>query len=448
MGTLTMSKRERERLVWLRRVQDGHVTLQAAAQEMSVSYRQAKRLWRRFGKKGDGGVVHGLRGRASNYGGREADRERAVALVQQHYADFGPTLAAEQLAKRHELVVDHETLRRWLKAAGVWQKRRKRSPHRQWREPKAHLGEMVQMDGSEHDWFEGRGPRCVLMVMIDDATQHTYARFYPGETTEAAMHIFRDYAQRYGLPQCLYVDKDSIYKTTRAATADENLADSGALTQFGRAMRELGVRLSCANSPQAKGRVERRNGVFQDRLVKEMRLEGISDLETANRYLEKHFLADLNQRFTRAAAAAGDWHRPAPADVRLEEVLSFQEERVVQNDWTVRWRNRWLQVEAAERKLTLVRQSVVVRELLDGQVQLVHRGRLLQYRELPERPVREAQPKPPQASGKPRRKPAAEHPWRRRFVERPPANGTVRGLIQEVAENMGISKLSTATNRK
>lgn len=444
MGTLTMSKRERDRLIWLKRVKDEEVTLQAAAKAMGISYRQAKRLWRRFRKQGDAALVHGLRGRRSNYRGREKDCERAVTLVRQCYADFGPTLAAEQLSKRHKLVVDHETLRRWLTTAGVWQKRRKRSPHRQWREPKLHFGEMVQMDGSDHDWFEGRAPRCVLMVMIDDATQRTYARFYPAETTEAAMHVFRDYVEQYGMPQCLYVDKDSIYKVTRDATTDETLADTEALTQFGRAMQELGVKLICANSPQAKGRVERRNGVFQDRLVKEMRLEKIRDADEGNAYWAKHFLADLNRRFTRAPAAAGDWHRPVPNGVKLEEALCFQEQRVVQNDWTVRWRNRWLQVEAAERKLALAGKKIVVRELLDDRIQLVHRGRLLQYQELAQRPVREIKNVPPQSGCGPR-KPAADHPWRRRYsstgVAKNGATTSVRRLVQKVAENMGIPKL-------
>jgi transposase-like protein len=441
MGILTMSQRERDRLVWLKRVEDKRVTLQVAATEMGISYRQAKRLWRRFQTQRDAAVVHGLRGRRSNYHGRETDQEQAVALVRQHYGDFGPTLAAEQLARRHKLIVDHETLRRWLTKAGVWQKRRKRSPHRQWREPKAHFGEMVQMDGSEHDWFERRAPRCVLMVMIDDATQRTYARFYPAETTEAAMCVFRDYVGQYGLPQSLYVDKDSIYKATRDATTDEALADTGPLTQFGRAMQELGVQLICANSPQAKGRVERRNSVFQDRLVKEMRLEKIADAAAGNVYLQKRFLEELNRRFTRTATATGDWHRPVPNDVKLDEVLSFQEARVVQNDWTVRWRNRWLQVAEAERKLALTGRKIMVRELLDGRLQLVHQGRLLKYAELLQRPVREAKPTPAKPYRRSGNKPAANHPWRRGFSAKSGAATTAERLVQKVAENMGIPKL-------
>jgi hypothetical protein len=200
---------------------------------------------------------------------------------------------------------------------------------------------MVQMDGSHHDWFEGRGLWCVLMVMIDDATGRTYAQFFDSETTEAAFTVFWRYVNRYGLPRSLYVDKDSIYRTTRDATADENLAHTGALTQFERAMKRLDVKLICAHSPQAKGRVERMNGTLQDRLVKAMRLRGISDIESANRYLEEEFLAELNAKFQVQAAGKADVHRSPGRGVKLADILCFEEPRVVNNDWTVSWRNRW-----------------------------------------------------------------------------------------------------------
>ena len=223
------------------------------------------------------------------------------------------------------------TLRRWLKAAGLWQSRRKRSLHRRWRARKEHLGELVQMDGSHHDWFEGRREKAVLMVMIDDATNWTYARFFEEETTVAAMETFRDYVGRYGFPQAIYVDRDSIYETTRDATIDEELRETGPLTQFGRAMQELEVKLKLklAYSPQAKGRVERRHAVFQDRLVKALRLLGVSDLAAANAYLDKTFLPELNQRFTVAAKEKINLHRRVPRNVNLARVLSFQEQRVV-----------------------------------------------------------------------------------------------------------------------
>jgi hypothetical protein len=196
-----------------------------------------KRAYARYREEGDWGLVHRLRGRPSNRGSDPALRERVLALYRERYSDFGPTLASEYLQAERQVVVGVETLRQWLKGAGLWQARRKRGKHRHWRERKAHAGELVQMDGSHHDWFEGRRPKASLMVMIDDATNWTYARFFESETTAAAMTAFGRYVQFRGLPQALYVDHDSIYETTRDATTDEELRETGPLTQFGRHAR-------------------------------------------------------------------------------------------------------------------------------------------------------------------------------------------------------------------
>jgi transposase len=411
MGALSMSRRERSRLEQLSRVRDGVQSLKAAAEALGLSYRQAKRLWRRYRRDGDAGVRHGLRGKPPN---RRAspERERVLELVRKQYADFGPTLAAEKLAERDGVAVDHETLRRWLLAEGLWERRRKRKPYRQRRERRPRFGELVQMDGSPHDWFEGRGPRCVLMVMIDDATNRTYARFFPEETTEAAFLSFQGWARRHGLPEALYVDKDSIYREPREPTTAEALAGEAPLTQFGRAMKTLGVAVICANSPQAKGRVERRHGVFQDRLVKELRLEGIADLDGANAYLAKTFLPQMNQTWIETAADPSDAHRPAPPARELTEILCWEEERTVQNDWTVQWRRRVFQVAAAERTLNLAGKTIIVRELLDGTVRLVHRGQALRWKELAQRPRPETTPRKGNQLGQPANLPAKDHPWR------------------------------------
>jgi transposase len=417
MERLEMSKKERQRLEVLSRVKWGDMSLRTAAELLGLSYRHAKRVFRRYREKGDRGLVHGLRGRASNHGQEAGKREAALTAYREKYGDFGPTLAAEYLAK-DGVVLAAETLRRWPVAAGLWTVSRKRSAHRSWRARKDHCGEMVQMDGSEHDWFEGRGPRAVLMVMIDDATNRTYARFFEAETTAAAFEVFQRYVNLYSLPRSLYVDKDSIYRPGRDRTVDEELAGNPAQTQFGRAMKELGVELMCAHSPQAKGRVERRNGVLQDRLVKAMRLEGIRTLATANSYLEDSFLPELNERFTVVAKAGCDWHRRVPRGLNLEEVLVFQEERVVQNDNTVRWRNRWFQLISATGRSSLTGKRLLVRERLDGAIRLVYRGRELAWRELPERPER-GHAKPTarrqdsqQAKARASWKPEPNHPWR------------------------------------
>ncbi len=412
MGVLALSTKERRRLELLSQVKAGRLKLIKMAELLSLSYRQAKRIWKRYREQGDAGLVHRSRGRPSHRAIAPDRRDRMVERYEERYEGFGPTLACEYMAKEG-MVVDHETLRRWLLAKGLWKKQRKRQQHRQWRERRAHQGELIQMDGSHHDWFEGRRTWAVLMVMIDDATNRTYARFYESEDTRAAMDITGRYIRRYGRPQKLYVDRDSIYECTREARVDEQLRGDGPQTQFDRAMKQLEVDLILAYSPQAKGRVERRNGLFQDRLVKALRLEGISTIEEANRFLDKVFLPDLNRRFRVKARQPIDLHRSLPPGLRLDEVLSLEEPRVVQNDWTVRWCNRRFQISARHERLNLAGRTLTVRERLDGSVALVYRGGRLHYREL----LNTAHSKPTRHSPKAAKawRPPHEHPWRRAF---------------------------------
>jgi len=412
-----MSQKERHRLELLARVRDQQLSLVEVAALLPLSYRQCKRVWKRYQQHGDAGLVHRLRGRPSTHRKPDTQRTQALALYRAHYDDFGPTLAAETLAKRHALAVHAETLRRWLLADGQWQRHRRRSPHRQRRERKAHGGELVQLDGSHHHWFEGRGPASVLMVMVDDATSRTYARFYESEDTRAAFDVFGRYYDRYGLPQALYPDQDSIYQVNHArSVVNASEIEAGALrplTQFGRAMQTLSVRVQCAHSPQAKGRVERRHQVFQDRLVKELRVAGIHTLAAANDYLEQTFLPDLNARFTVAAASATDLHRKLPRGVRLSEVLSWEETRVVARDWTLSWQGKVWQIDKRHAGLSLVGRRVVVREMLDGQRQILHRGVKLTWRVVAAPPVAPVACAPQKVVSVVARKPAVGHPWRR-----------------------------------
>src|SRR5437667_4174827 len=311
MQTLIMSQKERKRLVVLDQVKRKQLTIMKAAQVMGVCYRQAKRIWQRYSQRGDPGLVHRSRGRPSGRRKPKKLRLKVLARYAQRDADFGPTLAAEKL-QAEGLAVDHETLRRWLLAEGQWTVGRKRQQHRAWRERKACFGQMVQMDGSHHDWFERRAERAVLMVMVDDATSRTYAQFFEEETTHASFDMVEQWGRRYGLPQSLYVDRDSIYRCERVATVKGQLSGEEPQTQFGRAMKQLGIELILTNSPQAKGRVERRNAVFQDRLVKEMRLAGIKDMPAANQFLRKQFLPQMNRRWTQEPASKADVHRPVP----------------------------------------------------------------------------------------------------------------------------------------
>jgi molybdenum-dependent DNA-binding transcriptional regulator ModE len=408
MEHLLMSLKERNRMGVLKQVKAKLLSLVAAGKLLRLSYRQAKRVWQRYRDKGDKGLIHRGRGRVGNRRKAATIRARILARYKERYPDFGPTLAAEHLG-REGLKVDHETLRQWLLAKGWWTIQRRRQKHRQWRERKACFGELVQMDGSHHDWFEGRRERAVLMVMIDDATNRTYARFSEQETTRAAYDAFEGYVRRHKMPVGLYVDRDSIYRTDREPTVAEQLAGQEPLTQFGRAMKGLGVAIELAYSPQAKGRVERRNGLLQDRLVKELRLAGISDLNGANRFLEEKFLPELNRRFWVKPAQEADAHQQVPRN--LAESLNWEEGRVVQRDWTVAWQGRWFQIDSGHEALCLVGRSVIVRQLRDDTVQLLREGQKLKCRELARRPLAVAQPKPAR-TGTPPAKPKEGHPWR------------------------------------
>jgi hypothetical protein len=402
MDELRMSAKERIRLEALWRVKRGELTIVAAAELMGLSVRQSRRAWKRFKGHGDAGLVHGLRGRVSN---RRLSQELADRILKLHQEQpcrncRKPTFACEKLAEQG-LALSPNTLSALLKERGLWRRRRRRDKHRKRRERRACFGSMVQMDGSVHDWFEGRCGPCVLMVLIDDATSWTYARFYPAESLEGVFDVFGRWVKGHGLPRALYVDRHSIYR-------DEDHPEHP--TQFGRAMKELGVELIQARSPQAKGRVERRNAVFQDRLVKEMRLRDIRSMEQGNAFLEGMFLADMNRRYAISPREETDLHRAAEADLTLEEVLCVQEVRVVGRDWCVRWRNRYLQIASCHAGLNLPRRRVLVKHVADGRLILEHKGEALRFVELAVKP---AARKAKKAIVNNRRwKPPEDHPWK------------------------------------
>jgi hypothetical protein len=422
-----MSQRERKRLEVMSQVKKGLMTLAKGSELLELSYRQVKRLRARYEAEGDAGLVHRLRGRASNRRGVAAFREQVLARYVEQYGDYGPTLAAESLAAEC-LVVPAQTLRRWLLEAGLWARHRRRKVHRRRRPRREHEGELLQMDGSHHDWFEGRRPEAVLMVMIDDATGRIYARFFEEETLAAAFEIFQRYVLRQGLPRALYVDRASIYRSDREPTSAEMLAGKEPKTQFGRAMEELDVRLILARSPQAKGRVERMNGTLQDRLVKALRQRGIDDLTAANEYLAEEFLAPFNAKFMVPPAQTTDVHRPLEPQQDLARILAVCEERVVQNDWTIRWRNGFMQL--SSRSEVEPKQTVLVYEQLDGQVRAFLGTRELAWGTSRTQPPGEHKPRPAR-TGPPRssqgQRPAANHPWRGKTLSPPAASGDVGG---------------------
>jgi transposase len=408
MEIFSMSAREGMRLDALSRVKRQELTVVEAAELMAVSLRQARRLWKRFKAGGAGGLVHGLRGRVSNRRLPEELRDQIVRRHQERYCDFGPTLASEKLAEEG-LTVSPDTLVAILQERHLWRRQRKAGRHRKRRERQAHFGQMVQMDGSHHDWFEGRGfsrKWCVLMVIVDDATGQTYARFYPAETTEAAFDVLGRWIGVHGVPRKVYVDRHGIYRS------EEGFDGGYPPTQFGRAMQTLGTELILARSPQAKGRVERKHRVFQDRLVKELRLRGISDMAQANVLLEKALLPELNRRYAITPRRMADMHRTAPAEI--QEILCVQEERVVGQDWCVRWKNRWLQIEPSQESRHLAGRKVVVKQLGSGKLLVLREDKPLAFKELAWRPKAAASKLPtlPQINNR-RWKPGPDHSYNR-----------------------------------
>jgi hypothetical protein len=369
---IEMSQRERDVLKVMAPVLEGRRTQAEAARLLQRSLRQVRRVQRRLEAEGDRGVVHRLRGRTSNRQ-RPAELQRAVLTAYRaDYPDFGPTLAAEKLAERG-WPVGVETLRRWLLAAGLWQRRRRREQHRTRRPRRACRGELVQMDTSIHDWLEGRGAPLVLTAMIDDATGQLLARFYPGETTAAHLDLLGRWLRKHGRPVALYTDRDSIYRVE-----GKRDPDTPRQTQFSRALSELGIELMLANSPQAKGRVERLFGTLQDRWVKELRLARVTTIAQANALLETKLRPHFNRWFTVQPASPNDAHRPLTPQHNLPAILSLQTTRTVANDYTVRFANVVYQLRPPAWP-GLRGGKVLIEQRADGTLQIRFRQRYLPF---------------------------------------------------------------------
>jgi transposase len=374
MEQLVMNRKERERLVVLSRVKDKELARQAAAEVLGLSLRQMHRLYLRYLAEGDKGLVHRARGQPSVRKIDASQRDKALELYRSTYRGFGPTLLAEKLGADHGIWVSHDTVRRWLIEEGLLERTGKGRRSRRRRYRKEKFGQMVQMDGSHHRWFEDRGGKCCLMVIVDDATGQMRGRFYETETLVAAMETFGRWCDEFGIPQSLYVDRAGIYRADREPTLQEIKSKKPVLTQFGRAMKELEVRLILAKSPQAKGRVERANGTLQDRLVKEMRLAGISGIEQANAWLEhSRFFQKLSEQFGVQPIDASDGHRPVVIDLRC--VLCVKEKRSVSLDSCLQWQGQTLQLKDARANL----KQVELWQQLDGTLLINDGGRRLSF---------------------------------------------------------------------
>src|SRR5579872_1020434 len=388
-----MSEREVRRAAVLAQVAAKEWTLGEAAERMELSYRQTKRLWKRYRKHGAAGLVHGSAGRRSNRAKPQKLRAKVLGLIRAQYSGepgerFGPTLAAEHLASEKGIEIGAGTLRRWMLAAGLWSRERKVRAHRNRRARREHFGELVQMDGSFHQWLEERGPGGCLMNLVDDATGTTLCRLGEQETIWAA----------------------------------------------------VGIQIIAARSPQAKGRVERNHGTHQDRLVKKLRRKKITTHAEVNRYLEEEYCDEHNRRFAVEARSEVDYHLPAPGGRKLREIFRLETERVLGNDWVVRYHNRFYQVERQSRNHAPAKRRVVVCEWEEGKVEIHYRGQKLRWHALEERPAR------PEAKEVKQRKhptpPAAkmpDHPWRKRYQDMKPRPAPEWGVASDRVSGVSAS---------
>jgi transposase len=409
---ITMSRQEAKRLYIIHQAMDQKITQSEAATLIDLSDRQIRRMIKRIRKEGNEGICHRSRGMISNHRIPKKIKNKTLKLFREQYKDFNLVHATEKLSEVHGITLSDETLRLWLNEAEIPYKKRKVKKHRQRRERRAHFGELVQIDGSHHDWFEGRGPVCVFMGYIDDATNTVHGRFYDYEGTMPAMDSMKRYIKRYGIPKSVYLDKHTTYKSWAEPTIEEQLNDQKPMSHFQKSLVALAIEAIHANSPQAKGRVERLFKTLQDRLVREMRLLGIKSVAEANEFLTT-YLPKYNRRFAKPAASEADLHRPSLHSRELDRILCIKEERTVKNDFTIAYNCSLYQIEQATRA-----KKVTVEERLDGSLHITYKGQELRYREITKKPT-EGTPESPLLLRE--RKlwiPPADHPWKTLFLSK------------------------------
>lgn len=414
---LTMSTKELTRLEIIQRIEAKRMTQRAASEILGVSERHLRRMVNAYRQEGESGLISKRRGRPSNNQLGSEVKDKARDLIYERYHDFGPTLAHEKLTEKHGLKISRESVRRLMIAEGLWKaKKLKQPPVHQMRERRACFGELVQIDGSPHAWFEDRGPGCTLLVFIDDATgQLGELCFVPRETFFGYAEAVRHYLKRHGKPVAFYSDKHGIFRVNQ----QRPLGLSTGLTQFGRAMQDLDIQILCANTPQAKGRVERVNQTLQDRLVKELRLQGLSDMDTANAFLPT-FITDFNQRFAVLPRSNHDAHRPLLPNQDLDLILSWQETRTITKNLTVHYNNVIYQIQTQRPSYALRKAKVTICENARGDITILYKNKPLDFTPF-HKPVRQSQivdtksidHKIPSKSDPQPYRPPEDHPWRR-----------------------------------
>ena len=405
METVTLSKQELEQIQVFEDLKEKKMKQGAAAKKLDLSVRQVKRKLKEYRRAGPSSLAHGLRGRPSNNQLTPGLKDQAVSLVEERYPDFGPTLAAEKLAELHDLTIHPETLRLAMSQAGLWRPKHQRTNVHVWRERKAYVGELVQGDGSPHAWFEDRAPKCTLLAFIDDATSRIlWLEFAPSESTDSLMRATWHYLEACGRPLTFYFDRGSVYKVNLGL-------DDERTTQYARALTELDIRLIHARSPQAKGRVERLFETLQDRLVKELRLAGISTIAGANLFIREVYIPAHNAKFAVAPKEVTDLHCSLDG-YNLHQILCLKTPRLLTADFTLRFRNRWLQLERKQPTIIHPKDTLIVYEHLNKELTVWIRTTKLSWRDIP-KPT--ASPKPTSTFVPPKSKahtPPANHPWR------------------------------------
>ena len=406
---IAMSQEELKRLHVIHKVVDKKLKQVDAADILGLVDRQIRRIVKRVCREGDKGVIHKSRGQPSNRALPKPLKDKVIKLYRQKYQDFGPKFANEKLFEIDKIKIGNQTLRNWLIEDGAWQITHKHRKHCQWRERKHHFGEMVQVDGSHHRWFEERGPECVLMGYIDDATNISFAKFYTHEGTFPAMDSFKRYIKKYGIPLSIYLDKHSTYKSTAKLSIEDELNSREPLSHFERALKELGVEVMHAHSPQAKGRIERLFKTLQDRLIRDMRLRKIKTISQANEFLG-WYLSAHNKRFAIKPIEKVNFHRALPQNVDLDKILCVKTDRALRNDFTIAHFKKLYQV------LDRVNvKRVTVEERINGEMLITHKGKTLKYKPITQRtmPVKEKSKKPYVFKLRKAPIPSKDHPWRK-----------------------------------
>jgi transposase len=391
-GKLPMGTKELMRIKVMEMVKQKNLTLMEAARKLKISYRQSKRIYARYKTEGDAGILHRNQGKSSN---RQKDphlRDTAIRIYKENYPDFGPTFAAEKMAEREGILVDHETLRRWLLSEELWKRKRRSNTYRSRRERRESFGELVQFDGSHHAWFEGRRGTCCLMNMVDDATGKTLSLLNEQETTVSAMELLWLWIKTYGIPQAVYCDRKNAFVLDREPTIEEQLKGLEPRSPFELACDKLGIEVIVAHSPQAKGRVERNHGVYQDRFVKELRLRNISTIEDANRFLQREYLPAINKKFAKRPKKLEDAHAPLLRVPDLRDIFCFESRRVVSKDFVISHEKRLFQIDKNSLPRPRPGDRVTVRKWLDTSIHMYWKKKPLPVQEIQIPQKKECQP--------------------------------------------------------